>query len=322
MLETKKNMGVKKALPFKLWLAVFSIALLTVIGISNLSIFEPTEFQTPQDIFASIFKTKLANLSKKQSDRTDEYRVLIFGSSLTENAIFQDQYFQDRFQVEGKNIQVNTLFYAAAYYDMLNNPELLEYILTTKPDLLCIEDQVFLFEPKEELIKTQTLTSKLHYNYISNINILKHKIFPKFFPNPSVHDNSGDSTITFATPHPRAEIIISHEDSTNYKPIRRITRKYGKTTQFNKVLTTLNQSGTDLVILNIPRPRLIEKDLLSKKQMRKKERLINQYKEKINVEYWQFDQPLPFKYYWDIAHLNGSGQEIYSNWLFERIDKQ
>ncbi|MCB0629681.1 MAG: SGNH/GDSL hydrolase family protein, partial [Lewinella sp.] len=80
--------------------------------------------------------------------------------------------------------------------------------------------------------------------------------------------------------------------------------------------------GTQIVIVNIPRPAPIETRYLSDQAIRQREKLIQRYQRSVKLDYWSFPRPLPFSYYWDLRHMNGKGRKRFSNWLFEHIQEQ
>jgi hypothetical protein len=81
----------------------------------------------------------------------------------------------------------------------------------------------------------------------------------------------------------------------------------------------LRDQGSDIAILQLPRPEKIEHAYLTERSLRKKEELLEQYQKQYGLTYWTFTRNMPFRYYWDISHLNKHGQLIFSESLFVKI---
>ena len=286
------------------------------LGYADLPADKP--FKNTHEMRYSNYKIRLHNLVKAEVEQKNEYRVIIFGSSLTAQGVLRDSFFNQTFQRMGKPIKVNRVFYAGAFYKMLEDPDLLDYLEAVQPDLLCIEDQVFFFTPLPGLDWPQTSLTQFHKNYVYNLNVLKHLLFPSVFPEQGF-ERQIDSTLTFDVKYPQADSVISHADSSRYDIKYRTVRKMRRTRKFNRLVDRLTQNATDLVILNVPRPAKIENVYLTKRESQKKDRLLLAYQDRFDTEYWKFERSFPFRYYWDISHLNKYGQLAYSDWLLERI---
>ncbi len=92
-----------------------------------------------------------------------------------------------------------------------------------------------------------------------------------------------------------------------------------ETDKFNRLLKEREGQGKDVVILQMPRPAVIEKRLEVGVFEIGKQHLIEDYKNQLDLQYWSFSQSLPFSSFWDLSHMNARGQKIYSDWLFGEI---
>lgn len=304
--------------PLWVWGAVCAMGLLLFLVLGSVDLAHSRPFKNTHELRYATYKVRLQNLQRQQPPPPDVFRVIIFGSSLTAQGVMRDSFFNKRFQQLGKPVVVNRVFYAGAFYNMLEDPDLLTFLEDVQPDLLCIEDQVLLLEPPSGLNWPGSLLTQLHTNFIYNINVLKHQALPTIFTHPGL---SGpiDSAGTFNVTYPVADSTINHRDSTNYQLETRKVRGLDRTPKFNQFIKALREQGTELVALHLPRPAEIEKKYLSKGVQRQKQRLLDQYEEQADLEYWSDEWELPFRYFWDISHLNKHGQEAFSDWLFDQI---
>lgn len=310
----------KQMLPVQVWVVILLITAVffTVLGVIDLPNSHPIKFNYQKN-YAN-FQVRIANLSTQLEEHCEEFHILTFGSSLLASAVARDTFFNSRFQQEGKPITVTRIFRPGAVYTTLEDSILISFLEKFQPDLICIEDQSFFLEPNEDLTWPGSPLSRLHRNYVFNVNTLKHLLLPQVFPEPGLNFQL-DPTLTFDIDHAELDSIISQQDSIDYEVTMREVRNWSGTRRFNELVQTLEKQGTRLIVINIPRPEQIEKSYLSKPQIKKRDRLIRKYQKKTSFEYWDFGQAFPFRYYWDIRHVNRYGREIYSNWLFERIDQ-
>lgn len=310
----------QKQLPLKFWYIILGFSLITIIIIASLSLPQNNQFRRSADINLAIFKLRLDNIQKDLLKENDDFKVVILGTSITADGIDQDTVLTNKFKNSGKKITVARLFYAAADYHLLNNVTFLDFLKAIKPDILCIEDQLFLMEPKKGLKESKSFIKNIHYNFIYNSNLLKHYIAPNLFPEPGYSIKS-DLHLIFNFPRQDEDVIVPAEDSLNYDIELRNIRDFQKTNRFNKTAKALSNQGTEMVLLNLPRPRNIGSQILSLSQLKKRDELISSYKENIGLQYWQFQQELHFIHYRDQVHLNKTGRKIYSEWLFNQINE-
>ncbi|PHN03131.1 hypothetical protein [Flavilitoribacter nigricans] len=310
----------KQMLPLGAWAVVITLAVLVFGGLGAMRLPGDTAFLDSHEMRYANYKVRLHNLIRNEVVPEEAYHVIIFGSSLTAQGVLRDSFFEHFFQQLGKPVHVNRVFYAGASYKMLEDPDLLAYLENARPDLLCIEDQVLFFEPLPELDWPNPLPVQFQKRYVHNLNVLKHRLLPSAFPKPGLKRQI-DSTITFDVRYKQADSVISHRDSIQFEIQERSVRKRRYTRKFNRLAEQLTDSGTDLVILNLPRPAAIEGQYMSERELRRRVSLLEAYRQRFEVDYWTFERPLPFRFYWDISHLNKYGQQIYSEWLAERIEQ-
>lgn len=310
--------GKKQVIPVRAWAVVTLLAGLIFLGFGYFDLPNANFFKNTHEMRYHTYKIRLHNLRRTESSQPDTYRVLIFGSSLTAQGVMRDSFFTERFQQLGLPVQVSRIFYAGAFYKMLEDPDLLDYLGSVQPDLLCIEDQVLLYDPLPGLDWPEPLFSTLHQNFVFNLNTLKHLMLPTVFPEPGL-GKSVDSNATFDVKYPQADSIISHLDSTEYTVEMRTIRRMGRTKKFNTLAQQLKENGQSVTIIQMPRPQPVEAAFLAEKSLKRREQLLQDYHDNYGIDYWHFPKSMPFQYYWDLSHMNKHGQLIYSDWLFQHI---
>lgn len=310
----------KLQLPLTYWLISIGIAFIVIITIANLSIPQNNPFKDEGEIYTANFKIKLHNLKKELRNKKSDYKVLIFGSSLTDAGVDNSPILTKNIRAQGKDIEIIKFHRAGANYTTLETDYFIEFVESIQPDVFCIEDQTFLLQLMMGLKETKAFGYDTHFNFIYNINLIKHKLFPERVPEPGFM-GAQDSTVTFNGNDMLSDKVMSHIDSTQYEVKYRFARKKRKTKRFNKLMGRLHEKGTRFIIHNVPRPHKIEEVFLSIEEKQKIAKLIEQYKTDYNLDYWIFEDKLPFQYYQDKSHLNIAGREVYSKWIFNKINQ-
>lgn len=316
----------KQLISVRAWVLVIviSMVLFTLLGLMGMPNSDPIK-RHHDEMYAN-FSVRMENLSAQLEAHCEAFHVVTFGSSLLASAVTQDTFFNRRFQQQGKPITVTRIFQPGAVYSMLEDPILNNFLEKFQPDLLCIEDQSFFLEPINGIIRSRSQWSKIHRNYVFNLNRMKHFLLPQIFSEPATIRKTDnpiivDSSLTFDIDHAVLDSIIPQQDSLDFEIRMRKVRNWRASSRFNKLVQTLAEKGTTVAVINVPRPEQIEKAYLLKRERSKRERLIRKYQQKTNFEYWPFESAFPFRYYWDTRHVNKYGRKIYSDWLLERIDQ-
>lgn len=306
-------------LPVQIWAVVVGIALVLFGLLGTVELPNSHEFQHLQQNGYLNFQFRLKNLEAQMQKESDVFRVISIGSSLLASAMDRDSFLNKRFQTAGKPIVVHRIFFQGANYKFLNDPYLIAFLEKAQPDLLCLEDQLFLYqEGTLDMVWPRPFFSDLHYTFVYNLNTLKHLLLPAYFPEPGFNSVT-DSSLTFDTDYANLDSIIAHQDSLEFEITGRTVRRKSATRKFNTLVKTLSENGTQIAVINVARPAPIEKHYLSEAWELRREKLIQQYQKVIELEYWSFPRSLTFQYYWDSSHMNGEGRKVFSSWLFERI---
>lgn len=306
-------------LPLQAWGIVIGLALLIFGLLGTLKLPNSHQYQHPQQNGYLNFQHRLKNLEAQIQEEPEVFRVISIGSSLVASAVARDSFFNQQFQRTGKPIVAHRIFFPGANYTFLEDPHLLAFLEKVQPDLLCLEDQTFLFqEGKLDMVWPRPFFSDLHHTFVHNLNTLKHLLLPAYFSEPGF-DGIVDSTLTFDTDYAMLDSMIAPEDSLDYQITERSIRRKNSIRRFNTLLDDLSEKGTQVAVINLARPAPVEKIHLSEAWKVRRDALVRQYQQSLNLEYWSFPEELPFRYFWDLDHMNGKGRRVYSEWLSGKI---
>lgn len=241
-------------------------------------------------------------------------RVVILGTSLVEYGVADTDYFQHRC---GKGVRVVKLYREAVNIDAFTNESpIFQFLERYPPDILCIEENLLLFrlpyslklrlggplaEPINRHLWIQAETAKIQVGWVAPMK-QPFQGFPR-----GQHQLNQEDTVNLST-------ILTEIRSRKVRTKTDLPALYGS-------LQRLHQSGTRLVLLQLPRPAALETVIYGEDRATLLQELITYYKQRYRLDYWQFNQPLPFRYFTDQAHLNYIGNPIYSAWLADKICK-
>jgi hypothetical protein len=290
-------------------ISVIAVGLLAFPQLFGLG--DPTEAWIRHRMFA--FFENMDGLVKEEGPKADTaFRVLVFGSSLTQAGVEQDVFFEERFQSEGRDISFYKTFFRGGSNEVLWTPAFYQAVERLEPDLICLEDQIFAFHPRAH--------HKLHYpawirNYSHGLDLIRRRLVAKMEFSPILEDkNQGFDQFL---KHQKATALV---DTTNFSLPPRTVRPYDSNELLNQHLTKWTNQGVDIVVYHLPRPAPIEKGFLDPQQRATYEELMSVYQRLHGVEYWPAGDSYPFAYYFDDRHLNEQGRSVFSNWLVQQID--
>lgn len=308
-------------MPFWGWLLALGTALSAFLVIALFDAPLPERFRTVRQKREAIFQWRLRHLREVYPYSSDhiDLRLIFIGTSLTNQAIAPGHYWDQRFLKEaGLNTRTDRLIYAGGGYHMLLQPELQQFLRDARPDLLFLEESVFLYRTLDIFRWPEPLPERLAQKFVFNINSWKALAFPK------VYDLPGfpwiiDSTLTFETPHPLPEIAIDQKALDTLTVKKRVIRRAFHTRTFHSVLRQLTDQGTQVVILPLPRPDTVDALLLSPKQKRRRDQLANYYTQNYRTAYWPDTSSWPLPYFTDLSHMNQAGQTSFTDMLWHKI---
>ncbi|GAB4040286.1 hypothetical protein [Spirosoma gilvum] len=252
-------------------------------------------------------------LQKEWAARADSItRVVVLGSSQVESGIADTAFFNGRCP---QPIRVVKLFlYSANMEDFMNESPVVQLIERYPPDVLCLEENMVLFRLAHDEKPTphNHFVEWINRHFMRQLQALKVRLglarqtapsFQGFHPS---HFQSNQKD-TLHLSQPLADI--------RSRPVRTET----ELPALSASLQRLHQQGTQVVLLNIPRPYPLETVIQGETRAPLLARLIANYRECCQVDYWRYPYSMPFCYYIDYAHLNHLGTSVYSAWLADQI---
>lgn len=254
-------------------------------------------------------------LQTEWATRSDSVqRVVVLGTSLVEYGVADTDFFEQRC---GKRVRVVKLYREQVNIDAFTEESpVFQLLLRYPPDVLCIEENLLLFRMAHYLkpaLNTMLFTVlSRHLWYL--IDALKIRVgwLP---PHPKVALFQG---------FPMAQHQLNREDTLHVsKYVAEIRSRTVRTpTELPTVAASfrkLRQRGVQLVLLNVPRPAVLETVIQGEDRVAPLQALLRHYQQQYQVDYWRFKQPLPFRYFVDYAHLNHLGNPVYSAWISDKI---
>lgn len=88
------------------------------------------------------------------------------------------------------------------------------------------------------------------------------------------------------------------------------------------LLKKLQDKGTRIVLVQIPRPAATDQVLHRGAQEKAFQVLMQQYQKNYKMDYWAYPNLLPYTYFYDLGHLNQRGRILYSQWLYSKLEKE
>jgi hypothetical protein len=266
----------------------------------------PYSFRNKQAQWNS-FQGCADNLEANWPFHEAQYKVLIWGSSLSCQGINHSPYFQEALaDACDREVIVQKLYMLNIFSSELPHLERL-FTLTAaiKPDLLLIEDHLIIYQvPAGKISGIQQKfidkTQSLFASQKTKRGRLKKQPFFDSYNDRLLHSLQGDTTNL----QPANQLISTFE---NQSLLRQQLSKYGL-------------DSIPIIAINLPRPYLIESQYLHTTSLRQIETLVKDYQSHgYDFTYWKYPQPMPFTHYSDFAHMNLQGRNRYSEWLAQML---
>jgi hypothetical protein len=277
-----------------------------LVGLAYLQLTSSVRTQLLRKQQYPIFMHQMENFLSKYQVDDHLCRVICWGSSITRQAIENSDIMRKQIAAYGQDIDVQKMYMLGA--DATTFPYMYEFFETTsrlKPSLICIEDHLF------------SHTSQNQYNkLVSEFNHLLTAWGAKAPDNRKLNefgnDNFDKHDNRFETPQQKDTIKVT---VLNRKPLT-----FSDNKRLNEQLQFVLEQKIPVVILNIPHPGKIQKQLITPKEEEAINKQIEAYRKAgFQIEYWTFPYYLPFKYFSDHTHMNKRGRAIYSKWLSQKI---
>ncbi len=300
----------KKSAPLKIWLILTLVFFIT----ESVFYFSKTSLDIKYGQIQRVYKKKQATLTVnylKKNFNPDKktFKVVVIGSSLSALGVNCNErlYFKEKFH---KDIEIFKVF-SYGYRDNLKfltrELQFFDLLANLKPDMVIFENDLLAFDliNKETEFKTYDLPALNKFIFQTLRNIL---LYLK---------KTNDYTYEPCNPLEPEVIKPLH-----YKINPRRIKTFEEIAFLHPYLNILNKSGTKLIFLDLPRPKIVEKEIHSGEQEKEFQKLLAKYTKSFNISYWKYTRPLSFIYFIDHGHLNKQGRDIFSDWLIEKIAKE
>jgi|GEM_PF-2108604 len=297
--------------PLWTWGSAFSLVVILVFLIGSSTVID---LRTGFGANYESFKKRLANLKSTYLVKPEDKVVVIIGSSFTAMSIDHRPYFYERYKRErGGDLHVIKLYMFGNNAERLQKlPDFFEVLEFLHPDVVCLEEHLLAFDKQDvgQLNSTAWIS-----DFRLGVNALKNQVFP------SVEEEERNEVETF-------EFFWKyHQESFGADSLEVTTsdslkaRSYQSNVRLNAWLNKYLSDSTQLVCLTIPRPAYIENGLTSAKADKVYEELQGAYQANFNIKYWAYQEELPYLMFSGDAHLNAQGMHLFSDWLYQQIDK-
>lgn len=254
-------------------------------------------------------------LRREWTARSDSVTRVVLGTSLVEYGVADADYFARQC---GRQVRVVKLFREAVNVEGFTDASPIFQLLERyPPHVLCIEENLLLFRLPYSMKPglNKRLPEVLNQHLAMRIATLKVRLGWPTADGPKRNLFQG-----FPPEHHRLNKKDTLDVSPTLTEIRsRPVRTARELPAVDTSLHQLWQRGTRLVLLHLPRPAMLEIVIHGESRAPLLQDLIARYQRDYHVDYWRFDQPMPFRYFADYAHLNHLGNAVYSDWLATKI---
>ena len=209
----------------------------------------------------------------------------------------------------GQNIGVYKMFMQDLGVNQLQHLEdLFEISLAVSPQLILIESFILMEKSKKAFFNTQILGQ------------YRNTIETRFFNRKERHVREEVYYKSFNYFNQR--LLRKHKkiDSSYVATKTRNIYNFTDLEWIEEKLKPFREQNIPIIIIDIPRVGGFEKKLKSLTSTSQKKAFVEAMRSAgFNVDYWEFDEFLPYSYYNDYAHMNEVGMLYYSNWLTDKI---
>ena len=246
-------------------------------------------------------------------------RVVVLGTSLTGCGVLSPEYFAK--QTHGRYRVIKIFRQAANLESFTERTPIFKLLLKYPPDILCIEENLLLFDLKDySTLTPDTLLAKNILFYLPRLVEQGKSHFAWWYQPEQKPQNPFADIPPPKGEHSNTGIVDTIQYGAQLRGIKqRPVRPYASQHPLHQYLQILRNKGTRVVILHFPRPAPLEKAIYSGKVRQRLLALRASYKQTDHTEYWHEPGNYPFGDFYDYAHLNLKGREIYSAWLARRL---
>lgn len=295
--------------PLYIWGIVFALVAILFTSLAFSFIVDKRE---GHGVLFRNFNTRLNHLKTTYQVSEEDEVVVVLGSSYTAMGINHHDYFYNRFITEkGRPVHLFKIYmYGCSSDDFQDLPEFFEAAMRLKPDILCLEERLLVFEERhsDALFAPEWID-----DFQLGANALKENLLLKMGKRKSEDPGYFDF---FWEYHDDSY----GDDSTKVEPYKLKIRNFKENKKVNRWLTKLKKQKTAIVLLNIPQPKIIEDAIFELKTKSAFEGFIQAYENAFAIKHWEFPASLPYNHFSGDTHLNEKGMMRYSEWLFQQID--
>ncbi|WP_339793317.1 SGNH/GDSL hydrolase family protein [uncultured Imperialibacter sp.] len=189
--------------------------------------------------------------------------------------------------------------------DFYRNENLANEIIAFKPQYLFIQESLITFYEEEKFTLGKRISTRALRELFQKDREKSNIIFP---PNDNeLQINTGDSL--------RLEDKIRETEGS--KVVEGVMKD-----GLEKFLRRMTKNNIKLVAINIPYPNKLENVMDSLRNSNAYKDLVEWYKGDFGFDFLDIDIDMPFSYYFDLAHMNPKGEEIYTDWFIDQVGEQ
>lgn len=291
--------------PLSVWIS--AAVLVTLLVVSSAFVLDEMEGHEP---FYRNFKSGLQDLELRYQVAEEDEVVIILGSSFTAMGIQHHPYFYERFWSEmGKKVHVFKIYmYECSARDLSQLPEFFEAAGRLKADIVCVEDRLLVFDEYKP--------GALRFpGWLEGYNLRMEGLMKRLLLALGKEESNDPGTFEFFWKFHEDAIGA---DSTSMAARSYQLRSYAQNKSVNQRLSELQAQGVELVLLQLPRPKVSTVALQSAKADLSFQELLGRYQSEVGMVHWEYPEILPYDHFSD-AHLNRVGMERYSDWLYQQI---
>lgn len=260
-------------------------------------------------------------LQREWQARTDSVtRVVILGSSLTGNGVMPSAFFTQ--QTKGRCRVVRLFRIGANLESFTDRAPILRYLQEYPPDILCIEENLLLFNLKDwsDLSPDSFLLRNVARYSHQLVNRSKERL--GLAPAGIDADRPGIGLQDVDMPVPTTPWDTTQLAAWVAEIRQREVRPFAPRHAVHQVLRALRRQGVRIVLLHFPRPAPLEKAIYTGPDGDSLRYRLAQYQRAYQASYWHEPGPFHFRHFYDNAHMNLQGRALYSAWLAKQLRQE
>ncbi|CAD5276500.1 MULTISPECIES: SGNH/GDSL hydrolase family protein [unclassified Imperialibacter] len=281
--------------PIKVWILTFAIALLCLI-------FSKEYFTHLENEY---FGLQLHNtFEKKKSVSADQIRIVLIGSSLIHQGLNDaeeiEKKLKERYSADFSVVKVYRR--GGSVSDFYQSEILIDEITAFSPHYLFIQESLITFYEEEKFTLGKRISTRALRELFQNEGKRSNIVFP---PNDNeLQLNIGDS--------------LKLDEKLKEIELTRVidgAEKVG----LGRFLRQMTENDIKLVAINIPYPNKLENVMDSLRDSSAYKDLVEWYEGDFGFDFLDIDRDMPFNCYFDLAHMNPKGEQMYTSWFIDQV---